>query len=107
MTTAGMIVTLVLAFIGAVLSYRHTRRYGTKRNVRTLYPLMIAIFFVAIILQETVPHRTDDFVLITMIVWVSAIGGSLLTWRRINYRGLSWAQIVKLRERRIRSFRFS
>jgi len=38
--------------------------------------------------QRALPWRfDDDWGMLVMFAWFAAIVGSLLTWRRINYRG--------------------
>lgn len=89
---------LVLAVLA---SHAHTRRFGTKRNIKLIYPLMFGVFFVESVLNATFRDwQLDQWCLRPlMLLWVALIFGSLLTWRRINRRGNNWSQIVRLRER--------
>ena len=88
MTMFTLFISLILVIAGAVASYMHTRRYGTKRNVKLLYPLMLISFVVVTLVQKVFPDPSFDWGMLVMVVWVAAIVGSLLTWLRTNRRGL-------------------
>ena len=101
MSNTYLLVALGLGVLGAVVSYMHTRRYGTSRNVKLLYPTMVIAFLALSLVQRMLPwHFEGDWGMLVVFFWFAAIVGSLLTWRRINRRGNNWAQIVALRERK-------
>ncbi len=89
MPLAYLLVALALMVVGAVASYTHTRRYGTSRNVKLLYPAMVVALLIVSLVQRALPWRFEgDWGMLVIFIWFAAIVGSLLTWRRVNYRSL-------------------
>jgi hypothetical protein len=96
------VVVIALMLVGALVSYLHAHRFGTRRGGGHIFLAMVLIVAVESALNELLPQRHIDelYWMPLSLLCVSMLSGLVPLWRRVGYRGNNWAQIVALRQRK-------